>query len=170
MEIRPIRPDEWRDLREVRLQALADAPDAFGSTLAQESADPDEVWQGRADRPDGTTIVAVDAAGRFVGLASGGPAEGFPDSAGVYGMWVDPAARGQRIGERLIGAIVPWARAQGYGRIGLGVTIGNDAAVALYERLGFRDTGIRFPLREGTDLTIRVLAISVDDLAAYFGP
>jgi ribosomal protein S18 acetylase RimI-like enzyme len=83
-------------------------------------------------------------------------------------MWVDPAVRGQRVGERLIAAIVPWVQAQGYARVGLGVTIGNDAAVALYERLGFEDTGLRFPLREGTDLTIRILAARVDALAAYF--
>ena len=170
MVIRPIRPGEWRELRELRLRALADAPDAFGATFEEESADPDAAWQRRTERPDGIMIVAVADDGRFVGLASGGPAEGFPDSAGIYGMWVDPAVRGQRVGERLIAAIVPWAEAQGYARIGLGVTIGNDAAVALYERLGFEDTGLRFPLREGTDLTIRILAAPVEALAAYFAP
>ncbi len=168
MVIRPVRPDEWRELRDLRLRALADAPDAFGATYEQESVDPDEAWQRRADRPDGTMIVAVDDDGRFVGMASGGPAEGFPDSAGLYGTWVDPVARGQGIGEQLIGAIVPWAEAQGYARIGLGVTIGNDAAVRLYERIGFKDTGLRFPLRDGTDLTIRILAARTSDLAAYF--
>jgi ribosomal protein S18 acetylase RimI-like enzyme len=170
MVIRPCRPDEWRELRELRLRALQDAPDVFGATFAEESVDPDEAWQRRANRPDGIMVVAVDEAGRFAGMASGGLAPEEMDSAAIYGMWVEPAVRGQRIGEALIGVIASWAQSEGHERIGLGVTIGNDAAAALYERLGFEDTGLRFPLREGTDLTIRILVAHVDDLAAYFAP
>ena len=170
MVIRPCRADEWRALRELRLRALQDAPDAFGATFEEESADPDEAWQRRANRPDGIMVVAVDDAGRFVGMASGGTAPEEIGGAAIYGMWVEPAARGQRIGEALIGVIASWAQSEGHDRIGLGVTIGNGAAAALYERLGFEDTGLRFPLRKGTDLTIRVLSTRVDDLAAYFAP
>ena len=49
-----------------------------GPRTAEEEADPDEAWQRRADRPDGTVIVAVDDAGRFIGVGSGGPA---PDTS-----------------------------------------------------------------------------------------
>lgn len=164
MEIRTIRPDEWPALREIRLRALQDAPDAFGATFDDEATSSDEAWQHRADRPDGTMIVAVDDTGRFVGMGSGGPADGHPEFGAIYGMWVEPAARGQGIGEGIIRAIAEWARRAGYDAIGLGVTIGNGPATALYERLGFRDTGLRYPLRAGTDLTIRVLATSLDDL------
>ena len=170
MVIRPIRPDEWPALRDLRLRALQDAPDAFGATFEEESAEPDEAWQRRADRPDGIMVIAEDDAGRFVGMASGGPAPEGMDSAALYGMWVDPATRGERIGEALIGVIASWAQSSGYERIGLGVTIGNDTATRLYERLGFEDTGLRFPLRDGTDFTIRILATRLDDLTAYFAP
>jgi ribosomal protein S18 acetylase RimI-like enzyme len=170
MVIRPIRPDEWRELRDVRLRGLQDAPDAFGATFDEESADPDDAWQRRAARPDGIMVVAVDDAGRFVAVASGGPAWDDIEGAALYGMWVDPSARGQRVGEGLIGVIASWAQAAGYDRIGLGVTIGNDAAEQLYERLGFEDTGLRYPLRDDTDLVIRYLATGLDDLTAYFEP
>ena len=83
-------------------------------------------------------------------------------------MWVDPSVRGQGAGSAIIRAIAEWATDVGYDAIGLGVTIGNDSATALYAHLGFRDTGLRFPLREGTDLTIQVMSVSLDDLAAYF--
>ena len=168
MVIRPIRPDEWPALRELRLRALADAPDAFGATFDQEAADPDDAWQHRANRPDGIMVVAVDADARFVGMASGGPAWDEIEGAALYGMWVDPAARGQGVGESLIGVIASWAQAAGYERIGLGVTIGNVAAEHLYQRLGFEDTGLRYDLRDDTDLVIRYLATRLDDLAAYF--
>lgn len=170
MEIRTIRPDEWPAFREIRLRALLDAPDAFGATYGDEVSSSDEAWQHRAGRPDGTLIVAVDDAGRFVGMGSGGPAPDHPEFGAIYGMWVEPSARGQGIGQEIIRAIAAWARRAGYDAIGLGVTIGNEAATALYERLGFRDTGLRFPLRDGTDLTIQVLSTSLDDLEAYFRP
>ena len=43
-----VRAAEWRELRELRLRALADAPEAFASTLAREAAFPDDVWRQRA--------------------------------------------------------------------------------------------------------------------------
>ena len=43
VSVRRIRESEWRALREVRLLALADAPDAFGSTLAREAAFADDL-------------------------------------------------------------------------------------------------------------------------------
>lgn len=165
--IRSVRPDEWRELRDIRLRALADAPDAFGATLADEDADPDEAWQRRANRPDGTMIVAVDDTGRFIGVGSGGPAPDTRDFAAIFGMWVAPASRGQGIGAGIIRQIADWARGAGYEAIGLGVTIDNGPAIALYERLGFRDTGLRYPLRDGTDLTIQIMTTSLADLAAY---
>ena len=170
MVIRPIRPDEWRELRDIRLRALQDAPDAFGATFEEEFADSDEAWQHRSNRPDGLMVVAVDERGGFVGMASGGPAWDDMDGAALYGMWVDPAARGQGVGEALIGVIASWAQASGYERLGLGVTIGNDTAVRLYERLGFEDTGLRFPLRDDTSLVVRYLATRLEDLTAYFEP
>lgn len=168
MEIRTIRPDEWPALKAIRLRALRDAPDAFGATFDAESASADEDWQRRADRPDGTMVVAVDDDGRFVGMGSGGPAPEAFGFAAIYGMWVAPEARGQRVGEGIIRAVARWAIDQGYEGIGLGVTTGNEPAIRLYERLGFTDTGERFPLREGTDLTIQVMATSLAELTAYF--
>jgi ribosomal protein S18 acetylase RimI-like enzyme len=101
-------------------------------------------------------------------MGSGGPAPDAPEYGAIYGMWVDPAARGHRIGEGIIREIAAWARATGYERLGLGVTVGNASAIALYERLGFRDLGIRHPLREGTDLEIQLMGTSLAALTAYF--
>jgi hypothetical protein len=74
VEIRRIRADEGLRLREVRLRALADAPTAFGSSLAREQAFAESTWHERAADgaagSDRVTFVAEEA-GRLVGLATG---------------------------------------------------------------------------------------------------
>jgi ribosomal protein S18 acetylase RimI-like enzyme len=59
-------------------------------------------------------------------------------------MWVSPKARGRGVGDRLIGAVVEWARA-----VTLAVSEGNAAATALYRRHGFVDTGERQDMPDG---------------------
>jgi ribosomal protein S18 acetylase RimI-like enzyme len=156
MEVRRVRPDEWQALRDLRLRALAEDPDAFGNTYAEASQRTDAEWQAYADRADGAAFVATTSDG-FAGMAMGGPAPGHPDSAGLYGMWVAPEARGQGIGGALIGAVEAWAREAGYESIGLGVTTTNAAAIRLYGAKGYVDMGDRMSLREGTDLMIQIM-------------
>jgi hypothetical protein len=44
LEIQTLTPDDWPAWRELRLAALAGAPQQFGSKLAD--------WQGENDRPE----------------------------------------------------------------------------------------------------------------------
>jgi plasmid stabilization system protein ParE len=48
--IRHFLAEEWSAYRALRLRALEDAPDAFGSTLAAESTRPAEEWAARLAR------------------------------------------------------------------------------------------------------------------------
>jgi ribosomal protein S18 acetylase RimI-like enzyme len=158
MPVRRIDPGEWRTLRDIRLRALADAPEAFGATLAEASALSDADWQARADPPDSAVFVA-DGPESLIAMVIGGPAPAYPEIAAVFSMWVAPEVRGQGVGEALIDAVKAWAKAAGYPSLGLGVTSTNVHAIALYERLGFVDVGDRYPLREGTDLEIQIMVI-----------
>lgn len=47
--IRPIVPTQWREYRDIRLRALLDSPDAFGSTFAAEAQRSDEQWRVRIE-------------------------------------------------------------------------------------------------------------------------
>src|SRR5262249_56071893 len=72
--IRRIRPDEGPNLRALRLRALADAPMAFGSTLAREQAFADAVWRERAERGasgDDSVTFIVEHDGRWLGIVTG---------------------------------------------------------------------------------------------------
>ena len=45
--IRTFEPGEWQKYRAVRLQALAESPDAFESLFADSAKYSDETWQAR---------------------------------------------------------------------------------------------------------------------------
>ena len=150
--IRRIRADEGASLRALRLRALADAPMAFGSTLAREQAFTDDVWRERAEHgasgADRVTFVAEDD-GRWLGIATALARDpDVPDDPQpvLVGMFVAPEARGHGVGAALVDAVVGWARARQASGLTLWVTATNTPAVALYDRCGFRRTGECRPL------------------------
>lgn len=158
IEIRVATRDEWEPVRDLRLRALADAPDAFGSTLDRERRLGEAGWIDWIEGWEGATNVMFIAErdDRWIGMALGSRT-GDEDHTHVYGMWVDPMWRGTGVGARLVEGVLRWARSWGARWVGLGVTETNDGAAGFYEHLGFVDTGERYPLREGSRLTCRVL-------------
>jgi GNAT superfamily N-acetyltransferase len=142
MEIRRVTEADWQALRDLRLRALAESPDAFAMTLEQEQARTDEEWRLLA-----TSAIFVDEA--FDGMAAGAVREN--GDAMLWGMWVAPQRRGSGLAEALAGAVVEWARGEGVSRVVLWVVTGNAPAERFYERLGFVPTGVTAPLRDGID-------------------
>lgn len=136
IELRVLTADDWQAWSRVRLAALAEAPSAFGSRLADWQDAPEARWRERLSIPGALDLVAVDG-DRPVGMASGVPDEDDADVAELISMWVDPAARGQGVAGALIARVVDWAVAAG--RAGLQLSVMPDNAVArrTYERSGF---------------------------------
>jgi ribosomal protein S18 acetylase RimI-like enzyme len=162
--IRRFRADEWPAYRELRLRALADAPDAFARTHAEESARPAAEWASRlaASAASPTELAAcAERDGRAVGLVYTRLDPAATDTAHLYSMWVDPAARGAGVGAQLVGAVVDFARGHGARTLLLQVTEGNAAARRLYERAGFAATDELSPLREGSPLRVRTFRLAL---------
>lgn len=91
--------------------------------------------------PSITVLVARDAAGRSVGMAS------LKDHGGGVGevkrMFTLPAVRGKRVGSELLRRIESLAREKRMGRLVLetGEAAGFEAAYRVYERGGFTTCG-----------------------------
>ena len=152
-ELRVIARDDWEDFRALRLQALADSPDSFGTTLAEALTQPPSVWRDRAAGA-GPLVLAFADHGP---VAMGGLY--MPDSAAdafVWGMWVEPASRGQGVAARILERLVEHADEVGRSVL-LHVTEGNDTARRLYERQGFTATGEVQPLRKGSRVRIHTM-------------
>ena len=63
--------------------------------------------------------------------------------ASIYAVYVAPAARGQRVGERLLAALMAWARAvPGLLQVRLSVSVTQTAARRLYAAQGFTVYGL----------------------------
>ena len=61
LELRTLTADDWPLWRELRLAALAEAPDAFGSALAdwQGPGDTEDRWRGRLSIPGARDVVVL---------------------------------------------------------------------------------------------------------------
>lgn len=148
--IRTFTADEWPAYRAIRLRALRDAPDAFGSTYAREQALAPEDWAARIARSVTAGIdhaLAAEIGGQLVGLAWAKVDADDPALVNLFQMWVAPEARGQGVAAALLGEAVRWARARGAHAMQLGVACTNVAALGLYERAGFVEVGEREPMR-----------------------
>ena len=141
--VRTAQLADWPAVRDIRLRALADAPAAFGSTLARELAFDDAEWQRRVAPVD--CILAL-VGGEPIGMVSTMPEAGRADERHLVGMWVDPRHRGTQVATRLMEAVFVAAAAGGALSMSLWVADGNPAARRLYERMGFTGTGERQPL------------------------
>jgi ribosomal protein S18 acetylase RimI-like enzyme len=183
-------PDDWATLRQVRLAALADSPEAFASTLDRELGFEEAHWRERigewpwflawrAGAPVGMVAArALQADPKPGDPKPGDPKPGDPkpgdpkpaDPASepplgwhLTAMWVSPLARGSGVADLLVEAVVSHVRDRGGKLITLWVAAGNGRARAFYGRLGFQPTGRQQIYRRAgaADLDEEELALEV---------
>ena len=143
----PITPVLASLYKQVRLRALQDAPSAFGSTYAREIQLTDEDWHNRATSLDGSHrigFLALDA-DEPCGLVLCFRDEHDSPQAEVLSMWVAPSHRRTGLSSALLDAIRHWAAPHGTTTLRLMVVSNNTAALAFYERYGFKKTGCTNP-------------------------
>ena len=150
--VRRTTADEWREYRELRLEALLDSPTNFGQTHEEALAMPDEVWQERAQHNATSTQQAfyvalddTDPSGRLVGMWGVVQHWTRPGVALIVGVYVRPEARGTDVARRLNQACIDFARTTDNKELILSVRDDNDRGRRFYEREGFTLTGFREP-------------------------
>jgi ribosomal protein S18 acetylase RimI-like enzyme len=135
-ELVEIGEEDWREFRELRLQALADAPTAFGSRHEDWVGAPEQRWRDRLRAVPLNVVARAD--GVAVGMVSGVLAD---HEVELISMYVAAEARGTGLASRLVDRVVEWGSAQGRGTF-LMVRTHNAAAITAYRRAGFVDQGV----------------------------
>ncbi len=146
LSIRELTLADASSYRDIRLEGLRLAPEAFGSSYEEEISRSDEEFARRITGRPGIMFGGFDpGAGGLVGTAGC-----YCDNAvksrhklHLVGMYVRPAYRGRGLGAGLIERILQHARQiGGIAVVQLGVGCDNHAARALYDRMGFKTYGI----------------------------
>ena len=143
IEVRTPAPDDWELLRDLRLEALRDSPEAFSSSVSRETAFEESLWRSRTP-----TAGVAFRDGEPVGLVGWHR----PDDAEHFelvSMWVRADARGSDVATRLVEFVV---LAVSGAPLALGVVRDNDRAHAFYTRVGFVDDGAEIGAVTGQDL------------------
>lgn len=156
MDVIRLTEEDWRTLRDVRLAALADAPHAYGSTLAVERTFDETRWRDRFGNARWAVAVRNAENAGLVGVLTLEP-----DTPTLISMWVSPAHRGRGVGDALITEILRWAAENRWSRVVLRVADGNDAARRLFLRHGFTPTGRRTPLESDPGVLTETLSRAI---------
>jgi GNAT superfamily N-acetyltransferase len=151
--------DDAMKLREVRLEALSDTPEAYGSTYEGTATWDDEYWRDVAGR---WRFFLAEEADAVVGMATGGRHDDYPGTWWLFGMYVTARLRGTRVADRLVDAVEAWAKGEGASELYLAVTEQVPRARAFYERLGYRPTGEVVSLHRDTSVGLINLVRRLD--------
>jgi GNAT superfamily N-acetyltransferase len=142
--VRPTVEDDWRKLKALRLEMLADTPKAYLETPEMAKSHPDRFWQERARTGRSEDILQLAAIlddGRWVGQMVSRLFRDTPDPY-LLAVYVAPDLRGSAPGvtDALLTGIEEWARTKGPGLL-LDVHADNLRARAAYAKRGFVETG-----------------------------
>ena len=148
MEIRQLTAADAAAFQAIRLRALRENPEAFGSTYADEVDRPLEAVAARLAAAPTTSVVL--AASPAPGAPLLGVVGCYRESGRkrrhvgvVWGLFVAPEARGRGLGHALLSALTSQVRTwPELEQLTLTVVPDNAAARALYLRHGFRPVGL----------------------------
>ena len=138
--IEQLHDHQWRELRDLRLAALADSPLAFWSTWAQEADFDEQRWT--AFLRAATWFVATHQSRTIAGVGALLRPE-LAHEPELIGMWVAPKCRRTGVATSLLAACCDWSLEQHHRAVTLWVVDSNEPARRLYAKFGFSDTGER---------------------------
>ena len=141
--IRALGASDAEAFRALRLTALAQAPEAFGASLADESTRPLERFAERLAPPAPSLVFGAFSGTDLVGVAGFLVYEGEKHRhiGLLWGVYLQPEQRGQGTAARLIGTLIAHAR-QHVVILHADVGADNHPARRLYESLGFQLYGV----------------------------
>ncbi|MBR7839722.1 GNAT family N-acetyltransferase [Actinospica durhamensis] len=156
---------DWEVWRDLRLEALRDAPNAFGETLAHAQERTEDNWRAWWRDESRLPRFVADLNGVPLGMCSIVLPEDHDFQPLVIAMWTSPRARGRGLGRALLDACVRWCTTNGHTRLRLGVVEDNLGASRLYAGYGFQYTGDDEPLLSDPSKLIKWMELPIQALS-----
>jgi RimJ/RimL family protein N-acetyltransferase len=137
--IRQLQTADAATYRDLRLEALQNAPTAFGSSYEAESKSTLSDFEGTLTR---SYVAGAWLNGALVGTAGFYRLDAVKVAhrGNIWGVYVKPDARGHGVARGLITDVLAYARTQ-VKQVHLSVVTENESALRLYENLGFATYG-----------------------------
>jgi ribosomal protein S18 acetylase RimI-like enzyme len=142
--IRPLAAGDAAAFRQLRLQAIADAPSAIWPTHDEEAGRTDADVEARIRHTDTQVVFGAFVDGALAGIAGlrREPLRQVRHKALLWGVFVIPGQRRRGLARLLFARIAAHARATDVLQIHLCVNAANDRARALYRSLAFETYGV----------------------------
>jgi RimJ/RimL family protein N-acetyltransferase len=145
IKVKSATANDYLKVRELRLAALLDSPQAFGAKYDELKDHPDSYWQQLLtvanwclvfDGELGIGLLAIDRADKDRKA-----------DCWVSSWWIDKSYRGQGISKLMAAWIYELCQKNDWQRIGLGVWPDNKSAISVYLKLGFVAADALMPSR-----------------------
>src|ERR1700736_4378558 len=144
--VRVLHEREWAWLRDIRLTALKDSPEAFLSNYELDLAYSESDWRTKFSRGEWTIELRQ---GEAIGLIGATRESGTPQNeCYLEYMWVSPLCRRRGVATNLIENALRRLAASRIDTVFLWTLDGNEPARRFYEKYGFASTQIRQPISE----------------------
>jgi ribosomal protein S18 acetylase RimI-like enzyme len=142
--IRQAEPIDAAVLREIRLEALQNHPEVFGSDVDSEMDRPLTFWEEMLADLIHNAVFVAEFKANLIGMTGIFIHDRIKlrHTGNIWGVYVQPGWRGLGIADQLIQSSLNWAKEKGLQQVKLAVITSNPSAIHLYERCGFREYGI----------------------------
>lgn len=147
MKIGKLSTLDWQEYKALRLRALKEDPQAFGASYQTNLAYPDTEWKRRlenASKGETNWLLFAKDNDKLVGMIGAFIEDGDIDTATIFSVYVPIEERGKGISNELMDSILKELSQKSILRkVKLMVNKDQTAAVGLYKKFGFRETGIQ---------------------------
>lgn len=141
VEIVTLSADDWELYKNIRLYAVKESPQAFGTTFEEELAMPESEWKRRM----GLNMFFAKKKGRIIGMCGAvrEQREKLKHHALIISVYVTPEERNKGVATQLLKTLIQKMKSnENLQKLILHVTTEQTEAINLYKKFGFHITGI----------------------------
>jgi ribosomal protein S18 acetylase RimI-like enzyme len=139
MKVKRVTSADWQEYKKIRLEALKNEPQAFGSSYNRESERTESEWQNKLAKSEDLngTSFSYAALREGVFVAIGGAYQDNNKQWNIIAVYTKKEFRGQGLGQKVFESIINELKARKIKKAYLCVNTLQVAAQALYKKNGF---------------------------------